>query len=149
MIDAATETLISLADVPGHLPDRRGGKRPSISCIYRWATARRPRHTAGSTPGWRHQSYIRRSIQRFFERLARGSAGESAPARTSNQRQRASEKANAEFGRGRLVMKLIEKRWSAEEAFLAFSQDHRTTHVSSSHGTDKSPRRPNPVRKQG
>jgi hypothetical protein len=39
MIDPNSETLISLADVAKHLPRRRAGKRPHISCIYRWTTS--------------------------------------------------------------------------------------------------------------
>ena len=37
MIDIATEQLIALADVPKHLPECCGGKRVSLSCVYRWA----------------------------------------------------------------------------------------------------------------
>ena len=37
VIDSTRETLILLSDVPPHLPERRGGKRPHVSCIYRWA----------------------------------------------------------------------------------------------------------------
>ncbi|HEX4145892.1 MAG TPA: DUF1580 domain-containing protein [Pirellulales bacterium] len=97
MIDAATETLISLADVPGHLPERRGGKRPSISCIYRWAQRgiRGIRLETLQCGGTKVTSA--EALQRFFERLSAVSAGESAPARTSTQRQRDSEKANAEL----------------------------------------------------
>lgn len=38
MIDPNTETLISLSDAAKSLPRRRVGKRPHISCLYRWST---------------------------------------------------------------------------------------------------------------
>ena len=36
VIDVGTETLISLRDVPRHLPARPNGKRVHISACYRW-----------------------------------------------------------------------------------------------------------------
>ena len=39
MIDANTETLISLSQAAKLLPSRRAGKRPHVSCLYRWTTA--------------------------------------------------------------------------------------------------------------
>ena len=36
MIDPSTETLISLIDAARSLPARRRGKRPHVSCAYRW-----------------------------------------------------------------------------------------------------------------
>ncbi|MGI6419408.1 MAG: DUF1580 domain-containing protein [Thermoguttaceae bacterium] len=38
MIDPSQEELLSLADAARTLPARRGGKRPHVSCIYRWTT---------------------------------------------------------------------------------------------------------------
>ena len=38
-IDPNTETLISLSEAARHLPRRRAGKRPHVSCIYRWTTS--------------------------------------------------------------------------------------------------------------
>ena len=39
MIDPKTETLISLSDAARQLPRRRAGKKPHVSCIYRWTTS--------------------------------------------------------------------------------------------------------------
>lgn len=39
MIDSQTENLLSLTDAARLLPARRGGKRPHVSCMYRWTTA--------------------------------------------------------------------------------------------------------------
>ena len=36
MIDPNTETLVSLAEAAKSLPVRRKGKRPHVSCLYRW-----------------------------------------------------------------------------------------------------------------
>ena len=38
MIDPTTETLVSMADAARPLPRRRGGKKPHVSCLYRWTT---------------------------------------------------------------------------------------------------------------
>jgi hypothetical protein len=38
-IDPIAEELISLRDAARLLPGRRRGKKPSISCLYRWTTA--------------------------------------------------------------------------------------------------------------
>jgi hypothetical protein len=37
MIDPNTETLISLPEAAKSLPRRRAGKRPHVSCMYRWS----------------------------------------------------------------------------------------------------------------
>jgi hypothetical protein len=37
-IDASVEQLISLREAARMLPRRRRGKRPHISCLYRWTT---------------------------------------------------------------------------------------------------------------
>jgi hypothetical protein len=38
MIDSTSESLISLGDAARLLPRRRAGKKPHVSCIYRWTT---------------------------------------------------------------------------------------------------------------
>ncbi len=37
MIDPNTETLLSLTEAAKGLPRRRAGKRPHVSCCYRWS----------------------------------------------------------------------------------------------------------------
>lgn len=39
MINPQTETLVSLTEAAKGLPRRRAGKKPHISCLYRWSTA--------------------------------------------------------------------------------------------------------------
>lgn len=97
MIDSTRETLIALADVPANLPDRRGGRRPHISCVYRWSQ-RGCRGVVLETlqiGGTRCTSL--EALQRFFERLTAARNGAPAPTRTSKQRQRATETANKEL----------------------------------------------------
>ncbi len=99
MIDVTTENLIALADVPPHLPDRRGGRRPHVSCIYRWAQRgckgiRLETIQVGGTSCTSIQA-----LQRFFDRLTAARSGEPVPARTSRQRQRAHDTADAELDR--------------------------------------------------
>lgn len=38
-IDLAVEQVVSLADAADSLPRRRRGKKPHVSCIYRWTVA--------------------------------------------------------------------------------------------------------------
>ena len=99
MIDSTHENLISLADVPGHLPDRRGGKRPHVSCIYRWCQkgVRGIKLEVLQIGGTKCTSL--KALQRFFERLSAAGNGEAPPVRTVGQRQRASEKADAELAK--------------------------------------------------
>ncbi len=97
MIDSSRETLISLADVPANLPDRRGGKRPHVSCIYRWGQrgCKGIKLEVLQVGGTKCTSL--EALQRFFERLSAQANGEQPRARTTTQRQRAAEKANAEL----------------------------------------------------
>ena len=37
-IDPTKGSFLSLADAARTLPRRRGGKKPHVSCIYRWTT---------------------------------------------------------------------------------------------------------------
>lgn len=97
MIDSARETLVALADVPAHLPDRRGGRRPHVSTIYRWVQrgCRGVKLESLQVGGTSCTSL--EALQRFFERLTAARNGEPAPTRTSRQRQRATETANNEL----------------------------------------------------
>ena len=93
MIDSANETLISLADVPGHLPHRRGGRRAArlvhLSLGAAWRARRPPRDPASR----RDQMHISRRLQRFFERLSAPGNGAAAQIRTPLKRQRAAKRA--------------------------------------------------------
>lgn len=97
MVDLAHENVISLADAPSHLPDRRGGKRPHISCIYRWTTRGIRGVVLESLQVGGTKCTSVEALQRFFERLSAGPTGGPQPVRTAKQRQRASQKANDEL----------------------------------------------------
>ncbi len=99
MIDSTCETLIALADVPAHLPNRRGGRRPHVSCIYRWVQrgCRGIKLEAIQIGGTCCTSL--EALQRFFERLTAARNGEPASARTAKQRHAAIESANQELAK--------------------------------------------------
>ena len=93
MIDSAQETLVALADVPAHLPARRGGKRPHVSCIYRWAQrgCRGIKLEVIQVGGTSCTSL--EALQRFFERLTAARNGEEPAGRTRRQRKTSHERA--------------------------------------------------------
>jgi hypothetical protein len=97
MIDSARETLISLADVPAHLPNRRGGKRPHVSCIYRWAQrgCKGIRLEILQCGGTKMTSL--EGLQRFFERLTAAASGDQPPMRSVASRERAVRAAEREL----------------------------------------------------
>ena len=71
MIDISEEELVALKDVPALLPRRRKGRRPTFSCVWRWATrgyrgAKLETIRVGST-----LCTSRDALQRFFEALSR------------------------------------------------------------------------------
>ena len=72
MIEAQTESVISLATATKHLPARRGGKRPHVSCLYRWTTVgcRGVVLESIQIGGTRCTSH--EALARFFARLTRG-----------------------------------------------------------------------------
>ena len=87
MIDISTERVVSLAHATQHLPKRRGGKRPNVATIYRWAQngVRGVRLEVVQVGGTKCTSL--EALQRFCERLSNPTATE--PVRTSKARQKA------------------------------------------------------------
>jgi hypothetical protein len=69
-IDTLTETLISLADATKVLPARRGGKRPHVSCIYRWTVSGCKGIKLESLQVGGTRCTSREALGRFFERLS-------------------------------------------------------------------------------
>ena len=95
-IDPTTETLISLAQAAKHLPRRRAGKRPHVSCLYRWSTAGCRGVVLESIQVGGTRCTSREALARFFRRLTQGDAA--APAtRTVAQRERAAARAMNEL----------------------------------------------------
>jgi len=93
MIDPNTETLISLARAARHLPRRRAGKRPHVSCIYRWTVCGCRGVVLESIQVGGTRCTSREALARFFRRLTDRDAPAAPPTRTVAQRQRAAERA--------------------------------------------------------
>lgn len=68
-IDIRTETVLALADVPDHLPRRRGGRRVAAATVHRWARKglRGLKLEVIQVAGTRCTSV--EALQRFFDRL--------------------------------------------------------------------------------
>ncbi len=69
MSDIQSEQLISLNEARATMPPRRAGKRPSLSCLYRWTSTgcRGVRLEYVQVGATRFTS--REAIRRFFDRL--------------------------------------------------------------------------------
>jgi hypothetical protein len=93
MIDPNLESLLSLAETPKYLPRRRGGKKPHISCIYRWTTSGCRGVVLESIQIGGTRCTSKEALARFFRRLTCGDAADVPAARSVAQRQRAAEKA--------------------------------------------------------
>lgn len=70
MIDSRVESVLSLTEAAKRLPHRRGGKRPHVSCLYRWSTSgcRGVVLETIQVGGTRCTSV--EALQRFFDRLS-------------------------------------------------------------------------------
>jgi hypothetical protein len=99
MIDPNTETVIALSQVGKHLPRRRAGKRPHVSCIYRWTTAGCRGVILESIQVGGTRCTSKEALARFFRRLTQGDAADSPAVRTCAQRQRAAERAMRDLER--------------------------------------------------
>jgi hypothetical protein len=97
MIDSNTETLISLSEAAKHLPRRRAGKRPHVSCIYRWTTAGCRGVILESIQVGGTRCTSKEALARFFCRLTSGDATEAPKVRSVAKRERAVAKAMKEL----------------------------------------------------
>lgn len=97
MIDLNHETVVALADVPARLPSRRRGKRPHVSCIYRWAQrgCRGIRLETIQIGGTSCTSL--EALQRFFEALTAARDGKPITSRTARQRKVAHDRVTQEL----------------------------------------------------
>ena len=96
MIDLEHESLISLAEAATLLPRRRKGKKPHISCLYRWASRglRGVRLETVQIGGTRCTS--REALARFFASLTEG-CNQPKESRSPTARQRAARQAEREL----------------------------------------------------
>jgi hypothetical protein len=97
-IIVAEETVIPLADVPNHVPPRRG-KKLHVATVFRWKDGLRGvRLETIRIGGCLHTSV--EALQRFFENLSADDAGrDPTPPRTPAARRRAVERAGRELDR--------------------------------------------------
>jgi hypothetical protein len=71
-IDPLSEQVITLADAARLCPRRRGGKRPHVSCIYRWTTSGCKGVVLESIQIGGTRCTSREALARFFEALTYG-----------------------------------------------------------------------------
>ncbi len=86
MIDVSTEQLVSLSEAARMLPGRRCGKRPHVSCLYRWTIGGCRGVVLESIQVGATRCTSREALGRFFARLSGHT--EPTPAATTRQRRR-------------------------------------------------------------
>ena len=96
-IDPNSETLISLTEAAKLLPRRRGGKRPHVSCLYRWTTSGCKGVILESVQVGGTRCTSKAALGRFFEALT--AASSAGPPRPAPQRQCAAAAAERELDR--------------------------------------------------
>ena len=69
-IELLTEDVISLREVPGLCPRRRRGKRPHISCVYRWTVKGCRGVTLESLDVGGTRCTSKQALVRFFQMLS-------------------------------------------------------------------------------
>jgi hypothetical protein len=79
VIDLSSETILTFNEARSRLPKRRRGKRPDISCLYRWATAGLRGHRLETLKIGGQTCTSLEALQRFFDALS------GAPAKTSTR----------------------------------------------------------------
>jgi hypothetical protein len=99
MIDPLSEQVISLSEAAKSLPARRAGKRPHVSCIYRWTVSGCKGIKLESLQVGGTRCTSREALARFFERLsqATGIDREVPGVRTPSQRARDDARARREL----------------------------------------------------
>ena len=69
MINAITESPITLTEAATLCPRRRNGKHPHVSCLYRWTTAGCKGVVLESIQAGGTRCTSREALARFFRRL--------------------------------------------------------------------------------
>ena len=75
LIDPLHEELLSLREAATLCPRRRGGKRPHVSCLYRWTTSGVRGVKLESMQVGATRCTTREALSRFFQRLSGNPAG--------------------------------------------------------------------------
>jgi len=101
MIDPNNEEVLSLSATTKELPARRGGKKPHVSCIYRWTTIGCKGVILESIQIGGTRCTSLEALGRFFEKLTKISnpTGHQAVSseRREQRRKRAAEHASREL----------------------------------------------------
>jgi len=98
------ETVISLADAAKELPRRRRGRKPHVSCLYRWSTVGCRGVVLETIQVGGTRCTSREALQRFLENLSQpvqaGSVGGGQPGPLVGRRSLAKrQRESAEAGR--------------------------------------------------
>ena len=100
MIDPNKEALLSLTQAAKSLPARRKGKRPHVSCLYRWTTSGCRGVILESIQVGGTRCTSKEALARFFDRLTeQANPQAAASSRTPTQRRRAADAAIRELQR--------------------------------------------------
>ena len=100
MIDVSSETIISLAECARRLPARRAGKRPHVSCIYRWTVSGCRGIVLESIQVGGTRCTSTAALSRFFAALTAQAQGEPvAPPPMAKDRRQATEAAEERLAR--------------------------------------------------
>ncbi len=94
-IDPNQETLLSLTKAAKTLPSRRAGKRPHVSCLYRWTTSGCKGVVLESIQVGGTRCTSREALARFFQALTY--ADGCSPTPSPSRRQRAAAAAEREL----------------------------------------------------
>ncbi len=97
MIDPNKETLLSLTGAAKVLPARRKGKRPHVSCLYRWTTTGCRGVILESIQVGGTRCTSKQALARFFRRLTYADSPQST--RSPAKRRRAADRAQRELER--------------------------------------------------
>jgi hypothetical protein len=97
MIDPNKESLLSLCEAARHLPRRRAGKRPHVSCLYRWTTAGCKGIILETIQVGGTRCTSREALARFFRRLTQGDTADAHVVRSVAKRERDTAKAIREL----------------------------------------------------
>lgn len=96
MIDPLNETVVSLHDAANLCP-KRHGKKPHISCLYRWTSTGCRGEILESIQVGGTRCTSREALARFFRRLTENTKGAPAPSHTSAQRRKEIERVEQEL----------------------------------------------------
>ena len=95
MIDPLSESVVSLAEAARLLPRRRAGKKPHVSCLYRWTVSGCKGVILESIQIGGTRCTSKEALARFFERLTY--ADDPRHDRRPDRRQRAAAAAEREL----------------------------------------------------